>query len=459
MRRLSPTDPNTSSALSLREWLSKSNLWMTGQQAREFAWLAGGQVVVLLLSLVTVKLVTSIGPAGYGKYILATSIGGMLSQGFFGPVEQGYIRMYFYYGQDPAKRPVYFSSLVRILVFAGGILLVAGSFVVGIGHTYYGWDLAFHAVAAVMILLLAITIPVNGMLNAMRLRKESSIIQIGERIVLIGLLLAAHVTWTLDATLVVLCTAMATGSSLIARSAIYQAHSTIASPVPDAMIDRVDVRKEIYGKIIDYVRPFMAWGAIAWIQSNGERWVIDTVMTKADVGRYGLAASLVNSSAVVLVSVLGQFVTPIIFGKFSHPSIEEQSKGRQLIRLNTVITVVIFVVIGVILYVAGEPIIHLLSSRAFTLEPSVLVVLAMGLGAFYAGQAMTTLGLALNKPAAYMTTKILVAIVSGLLYYIGCIWQGVFGVAVGLLVANLLYVVLVFRVNRLLQKGAVTAAA
>jgi O-antigen/teichoic acid export membrane protein len=459
MRRTSPTEPNTSRAHPVREWLSKSNLWMTEQQAREFAWLAGGQVVSLLLSLITVKLVTSIGPAGYGKYVLATSIGGMLSQGFFGPVEQGYIRMYFYYSQDPAKRPVYFSSLVRILVFATGILLVVGACVVGFGHVFSGWDLEFHAAAAVMVLIMAIAIPINGMLNAMRLRKESSIIQIGERLVLIALIVAAHLTWTLDATLIVLCTAMATGSSLVARSAIYQANSTIESSLPTAQIDRVALRKEIYGKIIDYARPFIAWGAIAWIQSNGERWVIDTVMTKADVGRYGLAVSLVNSSAVLLVSVLGQFVTPIIFGKFSNPAIEEQNKGRQLIRVYTAITVAVFLVIGLVLYVAGEPIIHLLSSRAFTLEPSVLLVLAMGLGAFYAGQAMTTLGMALNKPGAYMTTKISVSLASGILYYVGCVWQGVFGVAVGLLVANLVYLVLVYRVNRLLQKGAVTTAA
>ncbi len=443
---------------TLREWLSKMSLRMTPQQTSEFFWLSGGQAITLLLSLVTVKLVTAIGPAGYGKYVLATSIGGILSQGFFGPLEQGYMRMYFYYSQDPARRPVYFASLVRILVLSTGILLVVGAFIVGAGHMVYGWDLAFHAAAAVMILILAVTIPINGMLNAMRLRKETSIVQIGERLALIALLLGVTLTGTLDATLVVVCTAIATGLSLVVRSVICQSRARIDSADPIETVDPVAVRKEIYGKIIDYTRPFIAWGAIAWIQSNGERWVIDTVMTKSDVGRYGLAASLVNSSAVVLVNVLAQFVTPIVFAKFSSTVPEEQKKGQQLIRLNVLVTTMVFVVIGLILYVAGEPIIHLLSTKAFTLEPSILLILTVGLGAFYAGQAMTTLGLAMNKPAAYMTTKITVAIASAVFYYLGCIWQGVLGVAIGLLIANLLYIVLVFRVNRRLQQGAVAAA-
>ncbi len=439
----------------VRKWLMAMNLWMTGQQAREFSWLAGGQAVALLLSLVTVKLVTSIGPAGYGKYVLATSIGGMLSMGFFGPVEQGYLRMYFYYGGDPAKRPVYFRSLVRILVLSTGVFLVAGSLIVGIGHISYGWDLEFHAAAAAMILMLSVSIPINGMLNAMRLRKESSIIQIGERLVLIALLFGVTAVATLDATFVVLCVALATGASFIARSAIYRSRATIHTDGPVQPIDRDAVRKEIYRKIVDYTRPFIAWGAIAWIQSNGERWVIDSVMTKADVGRYGLASALVNSSAVVMVNVLAQFVTPIIFAKFSSQDVADQKKGRQLIRLNTAFAVAIFGGIGLVLYVAGEPIIHLLSSRAFTLEPSVLLIITMGLGAFYAGQAMTTLGLALNRPAAYMKTKIVAALASGVLYYLGCVWQGVLGVAIALLAANLLYVLLVYRDNRRLQRATV----
>jgi len=443
--------------------LASLNLTISDQQVREFSWLAGGQLVSLLLSLVTVKLVTSIGPAGYGKFILATSIGGMLSLALFGPLEQGYIRMYFYYGQDGKTRKIFFDSLLRVLSISSGVLLFCGAVFILIGHTLYGLEVPFHAAAAIMILIAVLNIPINGMMNAMRMRKEGSMIQVGERLVIIVALGGTYLLWSLDATGVVLCMTFATSLSLIVRYVIYQNMSTKGSqtgqtsPPPDANA----IRKEIYSRIAQYVQPFIAWGVVSWVQSNGERWVIDSVMTKADVGRYGLAFSLVNSSAVMLVNVLGQFVTPIIFAKYSSPDPAEQEKGKSLIRLNTWVTLMIFVAFAVILYFAGEQIIHLVSTRAFAMDGTVLFLLTMSLGMFYCGQAMTNIGLALNKPETYLRPKIIAAVLSAPMFYAGCTWNGVAGVVTAMVAVHSVYMLLIYNANRklVLQQPEIGAPA
>ena len=434
--------------------LPSVSLSMSEAQIREFAWLTGGQLATLLLSLVTVKIITSVGPDGYGKFILATSIGGMLSMSFFGPLEQGYIRMYFYYGSGSQTRKVYFDSLLAILGGATGVFLLVATVVVGTGHAVWGWDLAFHTAAVLMILIAVLTVPVNGMMNAMRMRKQVSIIQIVERGVMILALATVVLFTSLTVIGVVLCTSFATGVSLLVRYRIYRRSATelpdnpgdTAHPGPSAL------RREIFTKVITYSSPFIAWGLISWVQSNGERWIIDSVMTKADVGRYGLASSLVNSSVVLVVSVLGQFVTPIIFAKFSSPSTEERRRGMYLIRLNTWAVGAFFTGFALILYLFGEDIVRLVSTRAFTIDGVILLLLTMGLGMYHSAQAMTTVGLAMNTPGIYLPAKVVGAIMSVLLYYVGCLWYGLLGIVGALVVVNLVYLVMVQAANRTLLR-------
>jgi O-antigen/teichoic acid export membrane protein len=339
----------------------------------------------------------------------------MLNLAMYGPMEQGYIRMLFYYGDKPAARETYFSSLRQVLFWCLGALLVVAGVGIALGRLVFAVDVPFAIAAAGMIIVAATAIPVTGMLGALRLRREVSI---------------------------------------IVRLAFFnkQARPREGASVSLTGPERNELRKEIYSRVVDYARPFLLWGGISWVQSNGERWVIEGVMTNADVGRYGLAANLVNNSAVLVVGVLGQFLGPIIFRQFSSSSDAEQRKGKEIIRLNTLLTLAVFGSAGIILALMGDSIIHFVSNRDFTMNGHILLLLTFGLGAYYVGQAMSTMGMARNQPGIYLRPKTISAGISIVLYYSGCVLWGLTGLVAGLLVANLIYVFLIWRANRRLEE-------
>jgi len=431
-------------------------LRISDAQVQEFGWLAGGQGVAVLLSLISIKLVSSIGAAEYGKYVLALSIGGILNMMLYGPIEQGYVRMYFYNSEQDGTRARYFGSLKWLLARLSGGLFLLGGIAILCGQYFFALEIHLTVATTGAILMAATAIPVTGLLGALRLRREVSLLSIAERMLFIVFLLSARAIVPLTASTVLACLAMATGIILVARVALLNNHAgpLVAQASEAGKKPSVDYRKEIFSTILAYARPFLLWGGVAWLQSNGERWVIDGVMAKADVGRYGLAANLVNNSAVLVVGVMGQFLGPIIYRQFSSTVGKELLKGKAIIRVNTILTVVIFGTAGIVLAAYGNTFIHFISSHDFTMQSHVLLLLTFGFGAFYVGQAMTALGLAANRPGVYVVPKFVAALVSVVLYYAGCVLWGLTGLVAGLFLANVIYVALIWNANRkLLANG------
>jgi O-antigen/teichoic acid export membrane protein len=421
----------------------------------ELSWLAGGQLATLLLSIISIKLTTSIGPNEYGKVTLAASVGGAFMLAFFGPLEQGYVRYYFDYAGQSRMRSLFCSTLLRVLAFCLTVLLLlSGAAVLGL-HKLYQLDPLFTAAAALMIAFALLAVPLNGMLNAMRLRRETAIIQVVERVLIIVLLFVLLARFASDATTVMLAIGVATSLAGIAR--LLQYSRTIRTDAGEVItgnaVETGATRLQIYRSIARYSTPFVLWGLMGWLQSNSERWVINGMLTQAEVGRYGLTVNIINSSAVVLFTIMSQFITPIIFNRFPVNQGGDISRGMDLIRLYGWATLLLFMGIAVGLFFVGETVIHLLSSKAFVVDSILLFLLTMGLGVFYVGQTFTTVGLALKQPNVYMSAKIVTGLLSVVLYLVGCYWAGVLGVVCAIGIANVLYLVLVLRTNRALLRS------
>jgi O-antigen/teichoic acid export membrane protein len=289
----------------------------------------------------------------------------------------------------------------------------------------------------------------SGMLNAMRLRREAALLQIAERVLIIVLLYALLANFQRRASSVMIALGIASALAVTIRLYIY------LRALPGVSGDKLERNhllkenyREMYVNMLRYSSPFLVWGALSWLQSNGERWVINGMLTAADVGRYGLAANIVNSSAVVLFNILTQFITPIIFDKFSNESHGRTNEGIGLIRLYGWCTFVLFAFTALMLFLFGEQLIRLLSTDAFVVDSSLLAVLTLGIGMFYIGQAQATVGLALKMPTAYIGVKVASAVLSIAFYLAGCYWNGVIGIAMAILIVNSIYFVLTVNVNR-----------
>lgn len=77
----------------LKEWRTK----FSGQNRRylqELLWLSLGQGGTLLLSVISIKLITTIGTHDYGIYILLTSITSIWLAAFYTPYQQSYVATY-----------------------------------------------------------------------------------------------------------------------------------------------------------------------------------------------------------------------------------------------------------------------------------------------------------------------------------------------------------------------------
>ncbi|MFZ4619221.1 MAG: lipopolysaccharide biosynthesis protein [Bacteroidota bacterium] len=414
----------------------------------QISWLGWGQFASLFLSLISIKLTTSIGTVEYGNFILATSIGGLMSLSFFGPLEQGFIRYYFEYTNSEEERSAYLASVLRLMMISAAVLMIVSIGVVAIAVLHYGQSLLFWGSAGILIIISSLANPFNGLLNAMKLRKQISIIQTLEKLSIVILLFAAGAMLTMDASFVMICVLSATGMFLAVRIYFFRrqmsAHPTIE------VIARI--RIESIKKIAMYSLPFIIWGWLSWFQFNGERWVIKSMVSTSEAGKYGLAASLVNNSIVLVYGVFIQFVLPSIYSKFSQGDRTEKLKGYSVIKIASVLTVILFSAFAVFLFFAGETVVHIISSKDFIISSWFFLILTIGIGFFYVGQTLAIVGMALQRPEAYIFPKIISAVVSLAGYIGGCYWFGINGIAYAVCFANAFYLISVYIVNRKLRK-------
>jgi len=410
----------------------------------QLSWMIWGQFISLVLGFVSIKLTTAIGASEYGNYILVVSIGGLLSLSFFGPFEQGFIRFYFEFTKSEEERSTYIKFVAKILKLSFAFLLFGAIITVFIGINFFNINILFLVSASFLIIFSVLSNPLNGLLNAMKLRKEIAVIQILEKICIIIFLLLIGLLAQMDAALVMLSIACATGFFFAVRLKTFLKQ---AAAFPTAAAYST-IKKTTLPRIITFCIPFIAWGWLAWLQLNGERWVINSFLPKEDVGKYGLSLSLINNSIVLAYGVFIQFITPSIYEKFSGNNESDDRKGHSLITISSAITLSMFVVFGIFIFFFGENLIHLLSSEEYVVDSSILLLITTGLGFFYIGQTFAIHGMALQKPSIYLIPKILSALISIVGYIYFCKLYGILGIAIAICISGFVYMISVNFANR-----------
>jgi len=435
----------------LKDIFRRQDLTLSRNRLEELTWLGGGQIITVILSVVSVKLMTSVGSEEYGKLTLATSVGSILILGFFGPIEQAYTRFYFDYTSDVQRNAIFSRSLLHLLWKCIAVLVPISVLLMLVLDTVAGITPTFTIAAASMIILGLINVPLGGMLGAMRRRRQMAMIQVFERVAIILLLLWFLGALYPSAATLMIAIAVATALSAVARVVVYLK----ASPSPEGChredFDSSTFKRDIHKTILKYSLPFVLWGALAWVQGNGERWVISRLLSTGDVGRYGLAYGLVANSAALAFGIMAQYITPVVYQSFSSGTVEGRTRALDLIRLHAVATALVFGVVGAMLFFWGGFIIPLLSNADFVLDGGFLFLLTAGIGIFHMAQSLTAVGMALRKPEIYMRAKVVAAIASVVLYCVGCYLLGLVGIALAMIGVSLIYLVIVIQSNRRLM--------
>ncbi len=403
----------------------------------ELFWFLHGQIFVFILNIAMIKIISQAGTEVYGNYVLVLTISAFASQILFGPFQQGFIRRYFDYGEGVS---VYNNTMIIFLNRAMTAVLIAAAAVFIISRVA-----PVHEIYSLLIFGLIFTAAqkftefFNGILNAARRRKENSVLQTTEKLLITLLLLGALYFSELTFLVIIFIFSVIHIISGSLKLRILGIKETSAFRFNDN-------EKFLIRDIAKYSAPFMIWGVAGWLQLNSEKWIVNGLLSIEDVAYYGIMISLVNAFIAMPSNIIGEFFTPLIFKNFSgeNPDIK---KGKFYIIITTIAVVLLGSVSGLLFIFTGEFLITLISNSAYAKYAVYLAPIAFGNALFYAGQTLALKGLAMNRPGIYMLPKILTGLISVGLYYFLIKTYGFAGLGYAVIISGAFYLVITYTAN------------
>ncbi|HED05933.1 MAG TPA: hypothetical protein ENI61_04530, partial [Ignavibacteria bacterium] len=363
---------------------------------KEMSWVAIGQLANIIFSFIIVKLLSRMGEENYGIYALVITLAVFSGILFYGPLAQGFIRFYYHYLELNHARK--FTKLIyKILLFSILIFLLISfiSYLV-IPLIDHSQPAIFFLLAGVYIITVKINEFFNAVLNLIRKRKENSILQGSEKAFIIMLLfgLIYFKNFMLINVFIILAIVAFFSSSI--KFYIFQKY------LPDEQKESEvgkPLRLEMRANLIQYITPFLIWGFSGWLQLNSEKWIINGILSTADVGIYAVMMALVNALIIAPNNIISDFSTPIIFKQYSYLMNKKKIKiGYQYIYINILIVFGLTIFSTIITYFWGKELIILISNAGYSKFWYLLPMFCLGTGLFLTGQALTMHGLALNVP-------------------------------------------------------------
>ncbi len=413
----------------------------------ELGWVFAGQAVNVILSFIIVKILTSMGPKEYGVYALVLTVAVFFAMSFFSPLAQGFLRFYYHYLEKSVSK-LFTDFVYKILITACLILAALTVILYGLSSVInLSEPSVFFLIAGIYIITSKLTEFFNALLNLIRKRKENAILQSSEKLVTILLLLALMRFKILELINVYIVIASAMLLFTVIKHLVFQRNLTEEQPVEKSF--SLNVRSDMKIQLFGYIAPFLIWGFSVWLQLNGEKWIINGLLSTYDVGIYAAMMALVNGLVIVPNNIISDFATPIIFKQYSDLENKENvNTGFHYIRLNMLVIFSLTVFSTLITWLWGRELIILISSKDYTVYWYLLPLLCLGTGLFLTGQAQTVFGMALNQPKKYLIPKVSIGIFSILLNLFFIKYFGINGVAYTVLTVGLLYVLYIALVNK-----------
>ncbi len=414
---------------------------------KELSWVFIGQGFNVGLSFVIVKILSGMGPHDYGIYALVVTIAVFVGMTFYGPVAQGFIRFYYHYLEKSLSN--IFSSLIyKILILSSAIfLIISFLFFVLSSFINFSEPALFFLIAGIYVVLAKLSEFFNSTLNLIRKRKENSLLQGAEKAFIIFLLFSLLQMNVLN--LIYVFISLSVAALIFSSTKFFVFKKFLPKEIKKDSSFTKTTQFEMRTKLFIYISPFLIWGFSGWLQLNGEKWIINGLLTTADVGIYAVMLALVNALVIVPNNIISDFSSPIIFQQYADMSNKKNiDTGFHYIRLNMLIILFLTLFSTIITYLWGREIIILISSKNYTPYWYLLPLLCFGTGMFLTGQAQTVLGMALNLPKKYLVPKILIGILSIILNFALIKLIGINGVAYSVLLIGIFYVIYIAQVNR-----------
>lgn len=414
----------------------------------ETAWYFGGQSLVLIFGIIIVKIISQLGKVEYGKYALILTISALIGMTFYGPVTQSFNRFYYNYLDKNSFR--HFFGLIYKFVIGVSVAILLTTIIILLLNFFF----SLSAISSYFIFASGLFICSHklnkystNLMNLVRQRKQNAILQVFEKgLTVISLIVFFnYLNLTLLNTL--LCLSFFTLSfGIIKLVVVYKFNSPHL--VNSKSITSAE-KKELISTLKIYGIPFITWGVAAWLQLNGEKWIVAELLSTADVGVYSIMLAIANALIMVPSNFLSDFLNPIIFKQFSNEKDQAMvQQGMKYIKVQIFLIGILTVLFTLTTLFFSEELITLISNKSYTTYHSALPLLCLGTGLFYIGQAFTTFGMGLNRTKIYIFPKIATSIIAVISNVVFIIYMGIFGLLVSILLIGFVYNILIIRANK-----------
>lgn len=432
----------------IREIISLLLLKVSKKSAIEITWVALGQTINLFLSFIIIKFISKIGPEQYGIYTLILTIAALLGL-FYGSFLQGFLRYYYHY--ENLNQRSYFVLLmyrflkITILIFI--IITIITSLLSPFQDEFY--SSLFLLVSGLFIIISKVSEFFNSVLNLIRKRKENSLLQALEKILMIIVVIILLNKNNLELFNILLAFGCISLFLVFIKTYTFRKYA----PIKITETNQTDIQKKMIRTVLIYISPFLIWAIAGWLQMNGEKWIINAILSVKEVGIYAIMIAIVNALVVIPNNIINEYAAPIVFKQFADIDNKENvNTGYSYIKISTLLILIITLIATLLTFLWGDKIITLVSSKNYSTYWEVLPLLALGTGLFYTGQTQTLLGLGLSKPQKYIAPKLIIGIGSVGLNLLFISYFGFLGIAYTILVIGVIYVFYISLVNKRLLK-------
>jgi O-antigen/teichoic acid export membrane protein len=419
----------------------------------EILWLLFSNGASLVLGFAIIKIIATIGTIEYGKYALVLSIVPLANAIIYASLDYFCQRYYYTFTYDD-KKPFFLKTVIRLiykliflLISICIVLLIILKLFIRVDLN----DLIFCLIACGYILFYSSSVPLLGLLNTMRMRKLVALFASGEKFMQLILLLGIFYLIALNATIVLSVFMVVFFFSFLGKVRIVQGE------VGDQIVNGADrtekIPKDFLQLLVYFGIPFVGFGILAWLQTNGERWAVQMVMGLDAVGIFCFMSMVANTIFNAVQVPISAFIGPIILEKFADINDARRlALGMKIIWLNAICCSLITICGAAFLLLFGKILLTKLGSAAFASHYPLLPVIFMGIGLYTIGQCLTTVGFGYNKMRKYTLAKVSAAIMTVFCYLGGAYYWGLAGVSWGLVISSITYVLLVINANRSICK-------
>ena len=413
----------------------------------EGLWICSGYAVGLFSGLLCVKLLTKVmSPEDYGSLGLLLVVLGMINQLLFGPLTNAAARFYSV-AERQNQQEIYFSCcyvLIRrccIATFSMGSLYL---FVGPLMHDSVG-SLSSVAIALFYACVSGISALILGIKNAARERKAVATYQGGEGC-LRYLIFFMFALWQDSFSVQEVTFGYALAALILLCFQLYIERSRL----PPRPMNKSKTLDTWIRNLWNYAWPIGLWGIFSGVHLASDRWALNIFGTSESIGFYVVLFQLGFSPAMVFITLISQFLSPIIFNR-TGDSLDVQ-KNRDVARLTIKL---VLILLGITFLVTGM--VWCLSERIFTfMVPEqyqgiayLLPILTCAGGVFATGQLLAISLMSIRGSWVLMWIKICTAVIGVVLNALGAYSLQIAGVVyanlfIAIIYLSLLIIVFVF---------------